>query len=216
MATIGLQKTKYAMRTEGTGTGGTPTVTYSTVKNLAPAISANIDIEHADANLSADDGTLYDMHPFKKGTIQLNVDDLPAAFLTAVLGMRQATNGVIVSAAEDVAVEVALGFMALKADGTYRGVWLPRVKFQIPSDAYNTKGDSITFNTPTLTGTIMEEKDIYADGKLVWRYIKDDTKTNIVTWLGSVPTPSTITYESADILETPDGEDGVDRGGEGE
>ena len=197
MATIGLRDAHWATRSVTTNSSGVPTaVSFGTPAKLAPAISANIDIEHADATLSADDSTLYDMHPFKKGTIQLNVDDLPAAFLTAVLGMRQATNGVIVSAVEDVSVEVALGFKSKKANGADRCIWYPRVKFQIPSDAYNTKGDSITFNTPTITGTIMEEL-VSENNRHNWRYMLDSdagalAMTAAATWLNAVPTGLTF------------------------
>lgn len=193
MAQIGLKNVHTASRTVST-TESTTTVTFGTPAYLAPAISANMDIEYAEGSLPADDITLYDIKNFKKGTLSLNTADLPATFITSYLGARKTTNGIIVNSAEDLSVECAVGFESLKADGHKRLVWFPRVKFAIPSEAYTTKGDSITFNTPTLEGTIMEEVIADAAGKHQWRYYIDDDATEtgastvISSWFTAVPT----------------------------
>ena len=179
MATIGLKNLHYSRRTVTQSNGVVSAVTFATPVRIPGAISANVDVETADAVLDADDGTLYDLHPFKRGTITLNVDDLPATFLVQILGMRQvAASGIIVSAAEDQPSEVAIGFESAKANGSTRYIWYPRVKFKIPPEAYTTKGDSITFNTPTITGTIMEEVLAGSNGKHNWRQYIDSDSTN--------------------------------------
>ena len=177
MATIGLKNLVYVKH---------PINVQSVITRLAPSISANVDIETADAVLDADDGTLYDLHPFKRGTITLNVDDLPVAFLKDALGVTETSGGIVVSAAEDQGSDLAIGFMGLKPDGTYRGVWLSRVKFKIPPEAYTTKGDSITFNTPTISGTIIAESAARSNGGHVWRMTRDGSRTEIESYLSSL------------------------------
>lgn len=62
-------------------------------------------------------------------------------------------NGVIISASEDGGAPVAVGFRAKMANGKYRYYWLYRVIFGIPATNLATKGDGISFNTPTIEGT---------------------------------------------------------------
>ena len=64
-------------------------------------------------------------------------------------------NGVLISASENEGAVVAVGFRALKPNNKYRYFWLYRVKFGIPATNLQTKGDSITFQTPTIEGTVM-------------------------------------------------------------
>ena len=57
----------------------------------------------------------------------------------------------------------------LKSNGKYRYYWLYRVKFGIPATNLATKGDSITFSTPTIEGTIMRRNKEDAFGKHPWK-----------------------------------------------
>jgi len=65
-------------------------------------------------------------------------------------------NKVLISTSEDGGAPVAIGFRAKKANGKYRYFWLYRVKFGIPATNLQTKGDSITFSTPTIEGTVID------------------------------------------------------------
>ena len=47
--------------------------------------------------------------------------------------------------------------------------WLYRVIFGIPATNLATKGDSITFNTPTIEGTIYNRNKIDGQGKHPWK-----------------------------------------------
>ena len=72
-------------------------------------------------------------------------------------------NKVLISASENGGTPVAVGFRARKANGKYRYFWLYRVIFGIPATNLATKGDSITFSTPTIEGTILRRNKL--DGK---------------------------------------------------
>ncbi len=65
-------------------------------------------------------------------------------------------------------------FMMQKPDsqreyGKYRYFWLYRVKFGVPSTNLATKGDSITFSTPTIEGTISRRNKLDGNGNHPWK-----------------------------------------------
>ena len=165
MATIGLDKLFYAKITEddeGNETYGTPT-------QLAKAMSADLSVELAEATLYADDGAAEVVKEFKSGTLSLGVDDLGGTAASDLTGSTIDSNGVVISAAEDGGDPVAVGFRAKKSNGKYRYFWLYRVKFGIPATALATKGDSITFSTPTIEGTILRRNKVDGKGKHPWK-----------------------------------------------
>ena len=61
----------------------------------------------------------------------------------------------LISDGEDSGTPVAIGFRVKKSNGKYKYYWLYRVKFGIPATNLATKGDSITFSTPTIEGTVL-------------------------------------------------------------
>ena len=165
MATIGLDKLYYAKITEDKDGNET----YASPVQLAKAISADLSVELAEANLYADDGAAEIVKEFKSGTLSLGVDDLGGTVASDLTGSTIDSNGVVISAAEDGGDPVAIGFRAKKSNGKYRYFWLYRVKFGIPATALATKGDSITFNTPTIEGTIMRRNKVDTKGKHPWK-----------------------------------------------
>ncbi len=165
MATIGMDKLYYAKITEGTDGDET----YTTPIQLAKAIKADLTIDLAEATLYADDGTAYVVKEFKTGTLSLGVEDIGAQAAQDLTGAVVDDNGVLVSAGEDEGAAVAVGFRALKPNGKYRYFWLYRVKFGIPAANLQTKGDSITFQTPTIEGTVMRRNKADSKGNHPWK-----------------------------------------------
>ena len=165
MATIGLDKLYYAKITEDDDGNET----YATPKQMAKAISADLSVELAEAILYADDGASEVVKEFKSGTLSLGVDTLGGQVASDLTGAVIDSNGVVISTAEDGGDPVAVGFRAKKSNGKYRYFWLYRVKFGIPATALATKGDSITFNTPTIEGTIMRRNKVDGKGKHPWK-----------------------------------------------
>ena len=105
------------------------------------------------------------------------------------------SNGVVISTAEDGGDPVAVGFRAKKSNGKYRYFWLYRVKFGIPATALATKGDSITFNTPTIEGTILRRNKVDGKGKHPWKAEVTEgdtavTAATITNWYKEVYEPS--------------------------
>ena len=165
MATIGLDKLFYSKITED----AEGNESYATPTQLAKAMTADLSVELAEATLYADDGAAEIVKEFKSGTLSLGVDDLGGSVASDLTGATIDDNGVVVSTAEDGGAPVAIGFRAKKSNGKYRYFWLYRVKFGIPATALATKGDSITFNTPTIEGTIMRRNKVDGAGKHPWK-----------------------------------------------
>jgi len=165
MATIGLDKLYYAKITEDKDGNET----YATPVQLAKAMTADLSVELAEATLYADDGASEIVKEFKSGTLSLGVDDLGGSVASDLTGAVIDSNGVVISTAEDGGDPVAVGFRAKKSNGKYRYFWLYRVKFGIPATALATKGDSITFSTPTIEGTILRRNKVDGNGKHPWK-----------------------------------------------
>ena len=166
MATIGLDRLYYAPITEASVTGEE---TYGTPVMLAKAISAELSVELAEATLFADDGAAEIVKEFKGGKLTLGVDDIGRAAAEILTGATADSNGVLVSASEDGGSPVAIGFRAKKANGKYRYFWLYRVKFGIPSTNLATKGDNITFSTPSIEGTISRRNRLDGNNNHPWK-----------------------------------------------
>ena len=165
MATIGLDKLYYAKITDSENGGES----YGKPTQLAKAMTADLSVELAEATLYADDGAAEIVKEFKSGKLTLGVDDIGAAVASDLTGATIDANGVIVSASEDGGSPVAIGFRAKKANGKYKYFWLYRVKFGIPAANLATKGDSITFSTPTIEGTILRRNKADSRGKHPWK-----------------------------------------------
>lgn len=200
MATIGLDKLYYSKITEddaGNETYGAPTV-------LAKAMTADLSVELNEATLYADDGAAEVVKEFKSGTLSLGVDDIGAPVASDLTGSTIDANGVVVSASEDGGDPVAVGFRAKKSNGKYRYYWLYRVKFGIPATNLATKGDSITFSTPTIEGTIMRRNKVDGFGKHPWKAeVTEGTagvdQSVIDNWYEEVYEPSAFTPDRIDL-----------------
>ena len=194
MATIGLDKLYYAKITEDENGNET----YATPVQLAKAMNADLSVELAEATLYADDGAAEIVKAFKNGTLSLGVDDVGAAVASDLTGATIDANGVVVSTSEDGGDPVAVGFRAKKSNGKYKYYWLYRVKFGIPATNLATKGDSITFSTPTIEGTILRRNKVDGNGKHPWKAEVTEgdsavTADTITNWYKEVYEPSYTT-----------------------
>jgi len=155
MATIGLRdlfRAPITVNADGTETYGTPV-------RMAKAIQAQMSVTTAEAKLFADDSVDENVKEFVSGTLTLGINDLAPSEQAAVLGQTQDHDGVVIAGENDDPPYYAIGFRARKTGGRYKFIWLYKVKFAIPDENYQTKGDSISFNTPSIVGTFIKRKD---------------------------------------------------------
>ena len=199
MATIGLDALHYAEITED----AEGNETYGTPVKLAKAMSAELSVALAEATLYADDGAAEVVKEFKNGTLSLGVDDIGPTAAAALTGVTIDKNNVIISTSEDGGKPVAIGFRARKANGKYRYFWLYRGKFGIPSTNLATKGDSITFSTPTIEGTVLRRNKEDARGQHPWKAEVTEgdsgvTSATISDWYKQVYEPAYTTEPSGE------------------
>lgn len=165
MATIGLDRLFYANITEDAD----GIETYGTPKILAKAMTAELSVELMEAILYADDGASEVVKEFKSGTLTLGIDDIGSLVAQDLTGSKIDSNNVVVSRSEDGGNPVAIGFRAKKSNGKYRYFWLYRVIFSIPTTNLATKGDSITFSSPTIEGTVFRRNKLDGENKHPWK-----------------------------------------------
>ena len=210
MATIGLDSLFYAKITEDQN----GIETYGTPKVLAKAMTAELSIELIEAILYADDGASEVVKEFKSGALSLGIDDIGSLVAQDLTGCKIDSNNVVVSRSEDGGSPVAVGFRAKKANGKYRYFWLYRVIFSVPATSLATKGDSITFSSPTIEGTVFRRNKLDGENKHPWKAEVTEgdngvSASTITSWFTSVYEPDftavtptiTITTEPASLTE---------------
>lgn len=148
MAKIGLRNLRYSKLDTSDN--------VTTASNFGKAIDCKVSIEKNSAELHADDGLAESDYSFKKGTIDLTVDDEGETFAD-VLGHQTSADGEVVRSDNDVAPYVAIGRILTKqVNGvkSYKVEFLHKVKFSEPNADEKTKGESIEFGTSAISGVI--------------------------------------------------------------
>ena len=147
---------------------------------------------------------------FKSGTLTLGVDDIGVNVAAELTGAQIDINNVLISGGQDAGSPVAIGFRAKKSNGKYKYYWLYRVKFGIPAASLATKGDSITFSTPSIEGTVLCRNKPDSNGKHPWKaeVTEGDTGVSDATitgWYDAVYEP-TYTRNSTKTTTTTTGD----------
>lgn len=167
MATIGLSKPYFAVYSAAGST-----VSYANGAVMGKATEANIEIDTTeDNNLYADNAIAETDRTFAGGTLTLSTDDLSQEVSKAILGLaEQAITGI--EGVTDTSVKellyddqqqtpyLGVGFIIKKKVGgiyKWRGVILTKVMFSAPADAATTQGETIEWQTPELSATIMRD-----------------------------------------------------------
>lgn len=185
---IGFKDLYYALLEEDTAAA----IEYAAPVKIAKAISGTVTPTVNSATLFADDGPAESAESLGGIAVEFVVDDFALEVQAALLG-KQLTNGILVDSNEDSAPYVAVGFRSRKSNGKDRFVWLLKGKFSLPTDSYQTKGDTPTFQTPTIAANF-----VVRDHDGLWRLTGDEDATGFTaaaTWFTSVPTAPTAPEE---------------------
>lgn len=197
MATrIGCDNLVYAkMKTEDT-VDAAPV--YDTVTPAPGVMSLNINPNGAQETLFADDGPMETASTLGKIEVEIQKAELNTQNKADLLGHEIDANGALVYGDSDIPPWVAIGFRTLKSNGKYRHVWLYKGKFTEPEDNNETKGDSINFQTDTISGQFTRLNYKYTvNNKEVrpWKYELDQDNENaseevIKSWFTAPVMPS--------------------------
>lgn len=144
--------------------------TYDEGYVIAKAIKASVTTNNNDVILYADDGEAESDKSFKNGTISLNVDDLTQKTYADMLGHKYTAAGTeenaepetVVASAGDIAPYLGIGFygeIRRNNKPSFMAKWLKKTQFAEPNDETDTKGETVTFQTPTIEGTVFKMED---------------------------------------------------------
>lgn len=165
MAGIGLSKPYAAIYTDN----GDGNVTYADGATIGKAIRLEMSLNGGNENvLYADNGAAESDNQFSGGTITIGTDDLLAEPMTTILGLTtEAITGTATTNANwlafgDEQVIPYLGFGAIiKKQQSNETKWVavvfPKIQFQNPGIVAETQGESISWQTPELTATLMRD-----------------------------------------------------------
>ena len=176
MANYGLRHPKIAKYNRTAGT-------YSDGFTYGKAVSVDSQINYVEGNLYGDDEQAETVKEFSNQQLTLGTTEHPKAAASTMLGHTINESGEIVSHKDDKPNEVGVGITGVEmvngAKKFVAKIW-PAVTFAEPSETLNTKGDSITFGTPSIVGTGKPDKD----GN--WKYEKTfDTDTEATAYIES-------------------------------
>ena len=193
-STVGLKNMVIAPLTEDTEEG----TTYGTLQAVAGAIEATITPESADPDVQyADDHEFDTLYPDPEVTFSTSMADIPLAIQEMIFGNAIDDNGVLVRTASDRPPYFAVGFKSEKSDGTFRYVWLFKVRAKPATETYATKeGTSVTRQTGEVEWTAIKRTH---DGR--YQAVADEGQngfdaTKAATFLESVYEPAFTEEES--------------------
>ena len=166
MATIGLSKPYYAKYSNSGST-----VTYTGGALLGKAVELSMELEGAESNvLYADNGPAESANQFAGGTLTITTDDLLPEAAAGILGLtlqtvtneniQTETPKELVFGDGQVIPYVGFGVIVKKQkDGVNKwlGLVYPKVQFTNPGISAVTQGETIEWQTPELTATILRD-----------------------------------------------------------
>ena len=178
---IGLDRFYYALLNSDTTAG----VSYQTPVNLKGAITVSYNPNSEVATLFADDGPYDTAETIGEIELGVGIADISQEDYAALMG-HTITGGVMSELATDQPVDVAFGFRAKRSNGGYSYFWFLKGKFSKPSMDHETKGDSISWQTPVMNGKFVSR--VYDSRyKYTTRDDADDYTAAIGTaWFASV------------------------------
>lgn len=182
MATIGLSKPYFAVYSASGST-----VTYANGGLFGKATKMNIELNDGGSNiLYADNGPAESDNQFSGGTVTITTDELSAAAFTTALDMVEeaiSITGVTTTGAkwlinndQQVVPYVGVGGIAKKKIGgaiKYVAVVLDKVKLRNIAQSITTQGETIEWQTPSVTGDIFRSDKANHD----WRRISTPLDT---------------------------------------
>ena len=172
-----------------TNTDGT--ITYDTPVSMGDAMSVELNLTAAEGRLYAESRLAEYKKLLTGGTASVGVKYITDAAQKLLFGMSENTRNVgtntsqksLKATAKDIAKYVGMGFYAPDAiDGTdkYTAVFVYKVLFGAPGYVYATKGDSITFQTPTTTGEFLADD---SEDKSIMEIATLASESDAVAWI---------------------------------
>lgn len=159
MAGIGLKQFVWAPLKDDNLTYN---ITDDELKKLAGAIESSLNFNFNEAQLAVDDQIQEDVKEFKDGDLTLGIDDDNDAVFNEILGKAEGdvtdvNNPESISNVNDTPKYVGFSQIITKLKNNvklYKVEFLPKVKFAPFTSGAKTKGASLEFTTPSVTGKV--------------------------------------------------------------
>lgn len=175
MSRVGVSNLHYAKLL--TDTAGN--ITYDNIVSVPGTVNIDITPQTDNATLYADDGPYETDSSTGKYEVSIELADLPTAVQADLLGHTISSNtDELITKTTDSAPYVAIMFESKKANGATRYVKLYKGKFAEPESNYQTKGESIEFQTSTITANFVA---LTGNHEIERKIDSDDTGSNVAT-----------------------------------
>lgn len=170
---------------------------YSDGFRCGEAVGTEITPNYNEASLYGDNKLVEYIKEFKDADVTMTVTTLPLKAADTMFGHAvDEEKKTITYNVNDAANYVGYGFCVQEIKGgivTYPAVWMPKVKFADSAESLTTKGDSVAFGTPSISGKAA------ADAQGNWRYKQTfETEEAAHAWLkekAGITTADVVTTE---------------------
>lgn len=155
MANFGLSKPWIAKYNPNTNK-------YSDAFKCGKAINTSVTPNFNEAPLYADNQVDEAVSEFKNANVTLGVNSVPLKAARIMFGHTIKEDGTEIHKSGDSSNYVGYGFVVAEMQNgkkKYRACVLKKVLFKEGEESYETKGDSIVFKTPSLSGTVLPVED---------------------------------------------------------
>ena len=132
--------------------------TYDDIISFPWLRSVSIEPQSDEATLYADNQAVDTANVTSRYSLTIDTATLPLEYKALLLG-HTIENGVMTVTSEDNAPYFAIMFETTKRNGKKRYVKFLKVRFSEPSETAQTKEESVTYNTPSMTATAIYRND---------------------------------------------------------
>ena len=137
--------------------GAEDSISYGPGKRVGKLMKVDVNPTFENVKVFADDGIAEEINIFKNAAITLGTNHIPADCEPIMFGCTYSEDKRSAEYGED-DIGQYVGFGSVyckKIDGkdVYYMEWLHKVMFVLPDESRTTKGETIAFNTPSITGT---------------------------------------------------------------
>lgn len=163
------------------------TITYTDQTEVGDAMTANLELRYAEGRLYAKSALAEYVKAATGGSISIGVKYIKTAAKKLMFGAQDSTHltsvtGLKYSAGDEPKYVGVAFYGPSMVDGVekYECVFVSKALFGPPSMSYQTKGDSINFQTPTTSGEFLPDD---STGRLMIETAEVDTEANALAWI---------------------------------
>lgn len=173
MANIGMRKPIFFPWTENK--------TYGPAMVVGKAVSCNIKPNYAEGSLYGDDGLAEYNNAFTNADVTLGTTTIPKNVAAGAFGHKMNENQEIIFNKDDESIYVGVGFLGsevIDSKQKFTAIFVYKAKFTEPGDDYETKGENISYKTPSIAGKATADDD--GDWKIAKSF---DTEAEALAWI---------------------------------